>query len=86
MSVVARGDHPVPLGPDDGSIKTDLPRKASGIMRRFVRSHDPTDAGSDALLRLVTNSLPVLISYVDAGECYRFANDTYQAWHWSASA
>jgi PAS domain S-box-containing protein len=50
-------------------------------VRQLGRTGSPFEAGSDALLRLVTNSLPVLISYVDAAECYRFANDTYHQWH-----
>jgi PAS domain S-box-containing protein len=79
MSVAARDDSPVPLGPNDGSVKTNPARP-------FARSGNPLEAGSDALLRVVTNSLPVLISYVDASECYRFANDTYQVWHGSAPA
>ncbi len=31
-------------------------------------------------LRLVTNSLPVLIAYVDAQQCYRFNNQAYEHW------
>jgi PAS domain S-box-containing protein len=31
-------------------------------------------------LRLLTDNLPALISYIDATGCYRFANATYAAW------
>jgi len=34
----------------------------------------------DAQLRLVTDALPVGISYVDVEQCYRFANRTCEAW------
>ncbi len=81
MSVAARGEFPVPLESNDGSKRTDLPGAASRLAWRRDRSGSPLDAGSDALLRMVTNSLPVLISYVDAGECYRFVNETYHRWH-----
>ncbi|NJR70809.1 MAG: PAS domain-containing protein [Synechococcales cyanobacterium CRU_2_2] len=31
-------------------------------------------------LRLITNALPVLISYVDRNQCYRFNNQAYEDW------
>jgi PAS domain S-box-containing protein len=31
-------------------------------------------------LRLITDALPVLISYIDTGERYRFCNKTYEEW------
>ncbi|MEH2163130.1 MAG: AAA family ATPase [Nostoc sp.] len=31
-------------------------------------------------LRLITNALPVCISYVDINQCYRFVNRTYEVW------
>ncbi|MEH2446325.1 MAG: PAS domain-containing protein [Nostoc sp.] len=31
-------------------------------------------------LRLITDALPVLISYVDANRCYQFINRTYEVW------
>jgi len=36
---------------------------------------------SEEQLRLITDSLPVLISYVDSGQCYRFVNKAYQGWY-----
>ncbi|MBK8464772.1 MAG: PAS domain S-box protein [Chloracidobacterium sp.] len=35
---------------------------------------------SDNQLRLVTNAVPALISYVDKTECYRFANQRFTDW------
>ncbi|MEB3357136.1 MAG: ATP-binding protein [Synechococcales bacterium] len=35
---------------------------------------------SEAQLRLTVDALPVLISYVDAQQCYRFTNQVYQEW------
>jgi diguanylate cyclase (GGDEF)-like protein/PAS domain S-box-containing protein len=35
---------------------------------------------SEERLRTITDSLPVLISYIDHGERYRFSNATYQDW------
>ncbi len=35
---------------------------------------------SEEQLRLLTDSLPVLISYVDTNQCYRFNNKSYETW------
>ena len=35
---------------------------------------------SEEQLRLITNTLPVLIAYVDKQQCYRFNNQAYQTW------
>ncbi|MGE5540328.1 MAG: PAS domain-containing protein [Gemmatimonas sp.] len=35
---------------------------------------------SEQRLRLVADALPVLISFIDSGEVYRFANQHYQRW------
>lgn len=35
---------------------------------------------SEAQLRLITDALPVLISYVDSEGCYRFNNKAYEDW------
>jgi len=37
--------------------------------------------GSEEQLRLITDSLPVLISYVDSEQCYRFVNKAYEDWY-----
>lgn len=34
----------------------------------------------EAQLRLITDSLPVLISYIDGNHCYRFVNRGYEEW------
>ncbi|MBW4444821.1 MAG: PAS domain-containing protein [Plectolyngbya sp. WJT66-NPBG17] len=31
-------------------------------------------------LRLITDALPVCISYIDVNQCYQFANQTYEGW------
>jgi len=36
---------------------------------------------SEEQLRLITDSLPVLISYIDSEQCYRFVNKAYEDWH-----
>ena len=35
---------------------------------------------SEKRLRLITNSLPALIAYIDSNQRYRFNNDAYVAW------
>lgn len=35
---------------------------------------------SEEQLRLITDALPVLISYVDSEQCYRFNNKAYEQW------
>ncbi|NET89722.1 MAG: PAS domain S-box protein [Kamptonema sp. SIO1D9] len=35
---------------------------------------------SESQLRLVTDALPVCISYIDANLCYQFVNQTYEVW------
>ena len=35
---------------------------------------------SEEHLRLVTDALPVLISYIDSGQCYRYNNKAYEQW------
>src|SRR5213075_521048 len=35
---------------------------------------------SDAHVRLIADNVPGLISYVDRGLCYRFANSAYRDW------
>ncbi len=36
---------------------------------------------SQTVLRLLADNLPVLISYVDTGLCFRFVNRTYELWY-----
>jgi len=35
----------------------------------------------EQMLRSVADSLPMLVSYIDTGQRYRFANQAYAAWH-----
>lgn len=44
------------------------------------RSAERKVAASEAQLRLITDSLPVLIAYVDREQRYRFNNKTYEHW------
>jgi diguanylate cyclase (GGDEF)-like protein/PAS domain S-box-containing protein len=37
-------------------------------------------AASERRLRLITDNLPVLISYIDRAHCFRFGNATYDKW------
>ncbi|MEE7545696.1 PAS domain-containing protein [Xanthomonas sp. Kuri4-1] len=48
-------------------------------MERLAESQSSL-ASSEAELRLVADSLPVLIAFVDAGLIYRFANRAYETW------
>jgi PAS domain S-box-containing protein len=47
---------------------------------RLKRAEDAL-RGSEDQLRLITDSLPVLISYVDPEQCYRFVNKAYENWY-----
>jgi len=60
-------------------------------MKENMQKKDPRPAGEDGLegaraaeeiekLRLITDSMPALIAYVDAGHCYRFNNRVYEEW------
>ena len=42
--------------------------------------HADLGAAAEALPYLAADALPVLISYVDAGQRYRFVNRTYEDW------
>jgi PAS domain S-box-containing protein len=52
------------------------------VMRDLTESrmHQETIAAHEQQLRLITDTLPVLIAYIDAQQCYRFINRTYQQW------
>ncbi|RZA29846.1 MAG: diguanylate cyclase, partial [Lysobacteraceae bacterium] len=43
-------------------------------------------AASERRLRLITDNLPVLISYIDRKHCFRFGNATYEKWFGVAPA
>ena len=44
-----------------------------------VRARQATEAAAQRL-RLLTDALPVLISYLDRQECYQFVNSAYESW------
>ncbi|MFC1834725.1 PAS domain S-box protein [Thermodesulfobacteriota bacterium] len=50
---------------------------------RIIEGRRATEARkeSEEKMRLITDALPVLISYVDSELRYRFTNKTYGAWH-----
>lgn len=50
------------------------------LAQRGLRDSERRLAAGEARLRLVTDALPVLISYVDSTHCYRFVNRTYEQW------
>ncbi|MBD0334814.1 MAG: response regulator [Cyanobacteria bacterium Co-bin13] len=60
-------------------------RRATLVQREQMlqadrRRLEETLAEREADLRLITNAVPVLISYVDAGQRYRFNNRGYEEW------
>jgi diguanylate cyclase (GGDEF)-like protein/PAS domain S-box-containing protein len=53
------------------------------VTRRSARRTEAAEAAlreSEERLRLVANSVPALISYIDREQRYRFSNRTYDAW------
>ncbi|CAM8620029.1 type II toxin-antitoxin system ParD family antitoxin [Sphingobium sp.] len=59
--------------------------KVGGVMCTVIENTEKVEAQralakSESELRIITDSLPVLISYVDAGHVYRFANSFYEDW------
>ncbi len=45
------------------------------------KQSEATLRDSEAQLRLITDALPALISYIDNRQCYQFVNKTYEEWH-----
>jgi PAS domain-containing protein len=57
-----------------------LPRPTDGVLQdHYFRQMQQAEEG-ERRLRLLTDALPVLISYVDHTFTYRFVNQAYQAW------
>ena len=50
------------------------------VQRRLRERTEGKLQKSEQRLRLITNSLPVLIAYVDADQRYQFNNDAYKEW------
>lgn len=53
-----------------------------GVVREITTQHEAQEAlrQSEQRLRLITDSLPALISYIDAAGIFRFNNRTYSEW------
>lgn len=46
----------------------------------LIRQHTQALRGSEKQMRLITDALPALISYVDADQRYQFSNKAYEEW------
>ncbi len=80
--------------PSDGAVRwiraiAEIERDANGAATALVGAHiDITErklaeqeaVESEAKLRAITDALPVLISYVDSNQVFRFVNKTYETW------
>jgi len=55
-------------------------REIEKHLERLVKERTQRLAESESRLRLITDSLPALISYVDADLIYRFNNKAYEDW------
>ena len=80
--------------PDDGRVRwiravAEIERDAAGRAVALIGAHlDITDlkvaertaAESERRLRALTDALPLLISYVDRDQVFRFVNKPYEAW------
>jgi signal transduction histidine kinase len=54
-----------------------------GAYQRLIEQLDAAQketTGTNELFKVVTDGLPVLVSYVDERQCYRLANDMYVRW------
>ncbi len=47
---------------------------------RSVRQHEAALRARESEMRLITDAVPVLISYVDVNGCHRFNNRAYEEW------
>lgn len=62
------------------------------LLKQLVREQERSKlaeekaAGSERRLRAIADNLPVLISYVDQGQTYRFFNKTFEEWFGVAPA
>jgi PAS domain S-box-containing protein len=51
-----------------------------GVQNWRLSSHARVRARSDAMLRAITDSLPMLVNYTDTEQRYRFNNRAYETW------
>lgn len=80
----------IPTGKNIHLVATIFPIKnAKGEVTHAVVQHEDITERirsekalrtSEEQLRMITDSLPVLISYIDANEVYKFVNKAYTAW------
>jgi PAS domain S-box-containing protein len=82
------------IRPSDGAVRwiravAEIERDANGQATALIGAHiDITErklaeqeaVQSEEKLRAITDALPVLISYVDSNQVFRFANKTYETW------
>jgi PAS domain S-box-containing protein len=82
------------IRPSDGEVRwiravAEIERDGDGRAVRLVGAHlDVTDRKtaeqaarqSEERLRAIADALPMLISYIDTNQIYRFANQPYEAW------
>ena len=82
------------IRPSDGAVRWiravgEIERDAKGEATALVGAHiDITErklaeqeaVESEEKLRAITDALPVLISYVDSNQVFRFVNKTYETW------
>ena len=80
--------------PSDGAVRwiravAEIERDANGEATALVGAHfDVTElklaqqeaVQSEEKLRAITDALPVLISYIDSNQIFRFVNKTYETW------
>ena len=62
-----------------GSARDELEQRVADRTKELVAITEALKA-SQSTLRLITDSLPVLITYVDSEQRYRFCNKTYELW------
>ena len=51
-------------------------KESEGVQARMIEALRQTDAA----LQLITDAAPALVSHVDAAQCYRFNNRSYEEW------
>ncbi|MGI6455450.1 MAG: PAS domain S-box protein [bacterium] len=84
--VVGLGNHTALIRRDNSIIPildsaAPIQEECGNILGVILVFHDVAkEKESESLLRLLINSMPVLISYVDSDMHYRFINEQYETW------